>query len=117
MLEVSSRKNSPDEEWIPMVRLPMKEGREADFVAVIKTYKECGGSTEPCHTPGQTFSLNMVRTHLSNLLKVSNKLYFVCLEILQEKTICAKKLHRLSLFQKINAQKYTRGYLKHTLAI
>ena len=41
----------------------------------------------------------------------------MCLEILQEKTICARKLHLLSLFQKINAQKYTRGYLKHILAI
>ena len=36
---------------------------------------------------------------------------------LQEKTICAKKLHLLSLFRTINAQTYTRDYLKHISAV
>ena len=50
-------------------------------------------------------------------LEVSNKFRFLYLEISQEKTICVKKLHLLSLFKTITAQKYTMGYLKHISAV
>ena len=97
---------------------PWNREEKQIFCAVIKTYKEWGGSKRARSYPGPNFFTEyLVRKHLSNLLKVSNKLYFMCLEILQEKTICVRKLHLLSLFQKINAQKYTRCYLKHILAI